>query len=565
MPASEQLTQVERDKLEIDPDFDFRAIAARPFDDLTPNEIGMFKWSGVYHQLQKGNFMIRVSIPGGVISATQLRKAGELAKAYGQNLLCITTRQTLQFHWIRQEDIYRIIEGMASVGMTTRNACGDVCRNVVGCSLQGVCSHERGETRHMLETIAKDPFIQQQRRNLPRKHKISVAGCASECAQGVMNCQSWYPVERTAADGSVERGWSYLAGGGLGSLPHMARPIFSWVPEELVLPVSRAGVETHNLLGNRRKRRFARLKIIVAEMGARAYGEKLLELMRTAGAEGLERIEFADTDVPELAPFPFRGAAVIAEKTPGHHTVRIRIPRSEFSGDEADRFAGYAETWGSGAVALTNRQNLELRGVTTDHLPALQDALQTGGFTTEGFEHLPDIVACVGTTLCNLAVSDTPGAYRRLVDGFAHESALCRAVGPLRINLNGCPNACGQHWIADIGFRGRRRRGTHGSEEGFSIFVGGRLDGPGHIAEFVRDVDATDIVQATRDLLTTYLDHRASPGESFGELARRIGGDAFAALSRDAAATYAHESVHERNLSLKETLTAAYNDARRSS
>ena len=562
MPIQEQLTQAERDKLEIDPDIDFREVAKRPFEDLSPNEIGMFKWSGVYHQLQKGYFMIRVSVPGGIITAPHLRQAGRLAREYGQDQLCITTRQTMQFHWIRQQDIYRMIEGMQAVGMTTRNACGDVCRNVVGCSLQGVCPHELGQTRAMLTAIAADPFIQEQRRNLPRKHKISVSGCASECGQAVMNCQGWFPVARPTENGTTEMGWAFTAGGGLGSLPHLARPVFAWVPEDLVLPVARATVEAHNLLGDRRKRRFARLKIVVAQMGARPFGEKLVELMHAAGVEGLNRLEFAEADEPSLAPFPFSGDAVIEERTRGLHTVRVRMPRSELSGQQAGKLADRAEHLGDGTLALTNRQNLELRGVPDVNLAELRGGLAEDDFITVGFEHLPDIVACVGTTMCNLAVSDTPNAYRRLVAAFDADTALCEAVGPLRINLNGCPNACGQHWIADIGFRGRRRRGTHGSEEGFSIFVGGRLDGPGHIAEFVRDVDATDIVQATRDLLVCYLDHRHSPDETFGTFARRVGAAGLADLSSDAAAGYVHEPIHERNLALKGVLGDAYEEAR---
>ena len=233
MPANEELTQQERDKVEIDPNIDFREVAKTPFEDLTPNFIGMFKWSGVYHQLQKGYFMIRVSIPGGKITAVQLRQASSLAKQYGQNHLCITTRQTLQFHWIRKEDIYKILEGMQVVGMTTRNACGDVCRNVISCSLQGVCPHEVGEIHGVLRAIADDPIIQDQKRNLPRKHKISVSGCGSECGQAVMNCEGFYPVEREQPDGTTLRGWSFMAGGGLGSLPYMGQKIFDWLPEEL--------------------------------------------------------------------------------------------------------------------------------------------------------------------------------------------------------------------------------------------------------------------------------------------------------------------------------------------
>ncbi|HAS81896.1 MAG TPA: hypothetical protein DCS43_04285, partial [Verrucomicrobia bacterium] len=523
MPAQEQLTQVEKDKLEINPDFDFREIAKRELDALTPNEIAMFKWSGVYHQLQRGWFMIRLRIPGGILTARQLARAGELATAYGQDSLCLTTRQTLQYHWLRLEDLHKIIDGMKELGIITRNACGDVCRNVVSCSLQGVCPHEIADTAAVVSAIADDPVIRDQKRNLPRKHKISVSGCASSCGQALMNCQGWFPTRRTGAAGQTETGWVLTAGGGLGSLPHIAQVIFGWVPADLVVPVARAVIESHNRYGNRRVRKYARLKIVVAEMGVAKYRECLLELLREAGAEGMDRLE-APGETLSLAPIPYAGQPVIAQRQQGLSTVRVIIPRSEMTGIDAIRFAELATRYGSGTLALTNRQNLEIRDVPETRTAALQEELHRTGWRTAGFEHLPDIVACVGTTLCNLAVSDTPAAYRKLTEAFAIDDELSASVGPLRINMNGCPNACAQHWIADIGLRGRRTRNDEGgSTEGFALFAGGRLDAAGHIAEHVMDITAAEVVPAIRRLLGLYLEER-QPRETFGDYARRLGG-----------------------------------------
>jgi len=560
MPAQEDLTQVEKDKLEINPDFDFRAIARRDLDALTPNEIAMFKWSGVYHQLQRGYFMIRLRIPGGLLTAPQLARAGELATAYGQDSLCITTRQCLQYHWIRLEDIYKVIEGMKEVGILTRNACGDVCRNVVSCSLQGVCPHELADTAAMVMAIADDPVIRDQKRNLPRKHKISVSGCGSACGQALMNCEGWYPVRRPVDGGQPVTGWALTAGGGLGSLPHMGKLIFSWVPEDLVVPVARAVVESHNRLGNRRVRKYARLKIVVAEMGVEKYRECLLGILREDGVAGLDRIEAGSTGVPALAPAPFAGDAVVAQRQPGLNTLRVLIPRSELSGAEAIRFSALALEFGSGRTALTNRQNLEIRDVPDANVAALTARLHDAGYRTRGAECLPDIVSCVGTTLCNLAVADTPNTYRQLMAAFADDEELVTAVGPLRINMNGCPNACGQHWIADIGLRGRRTRGENGSEEGFSIFAGGRLDAAGHVAEHVMDVSCADTVAAVRGLLALYLEERGA-GELFGDYARRLGGAALGEKLKQTLLAGSQEPVYQRNLHLEASLKKVFEEA----
>ena len=555
MPAKPQLTQQEIDKLEIDPNIDFRKIAATPFAELTPNLIAMFKWSGVYHQLQKGYFMLRLRIPGGLLSSTQLRRAGNLTAELGQDNLCITTRQCLQFHWLRQQDIYKVIEGMAEVGILTTNACGDVCRNVIGCWGQGVCPHEIGDTREALLRIADDPELLQQKRNLPRKHKISVSGCDRSCSQTLMNCQGFVPVLRRREDDSSERGWKFFAGGGLGQRPYLAKPIFAWVPDDLIVDVARAAVEAHNRFGNRRQRKHARLKVVVDHFGREGFARQMIALLQERNLRSLERIEFADSDSCAIGHNPFEGETVIGEKGGETVTVRVIIPRSEFSNAQAQTIAALADDFGDGTIMFTQRQNLELRGVLAPRSEELLAALQAAGFRTEGFEHLPDMVSCVGTTMCNLAVSDTPETYRRLSEIFATHDDLSRQVGPLRINLNGCPNGCGQHWVHDIGLRGRRLLRDNGSEEGFTIFVGGRLDGDGRIGEAVGDVTSSDLGRAVVAILQLYLAERRQ-GERFADWTERFGSTAIAA-KLGLPLTPEHPPVNQRNLALAEVFRAA--------
>jgi ferredoxin-nitrite reductase len=522
MIAKEDLTQVERDKLQFGFDFDFLDIAKRPIESISPNEIAMYKWTGVYPQLQPGFFMIRVVTPGGRMTQPQFQRAVDLAETYGQGELCITTRQTLQFHWIRQQDIHKILEGMAEVGITTKNACGDVTRNIVGSSSATDSPQIQGDAARIIRLIAEDDEIQ-NKRNLPRKHKISVA-CANEAgAQTLMNCQGWVPVVR---DGVT--GWKYHAGGGLGARPYLAKVIFDWVPEELVLEVTRAAVEAFFRYGNRRKRAFGRLKVVVDEMGASAFGDVLLEIMRERGIGGLEQIQKALSPVPDIGRPILNGEPVVQQRQPGRVTVRVIIPRSELRTAASQAILQIARDHGCGDVVFTNRQNLELHDVPVAKAHAVVDALHAAGLRTEGLEHLPDIVACVGTTMCRLAVSDTPDAYHRLHDAFSDDETYWRKVGPLRVNLTGCPNNCAQAWIADIGLRGRRIRDDEngGSEESFTIFVGGKLHGPGRIAEELFDVRTAELVPAIRRILDTYLQHR-NEKEIFCDFIDRVGVPAF--------------------------------------
>lgn len=525
MKAQPELTQVEKDKLEINPDFDFREIAVRSFADITPNELAMFKWSGVYHQLQPSFFMIRIVTPGGRMTTRQFNRAVDLAEEYAQNELCITTRQTLQFHWVRKEDIYKVIEGMAEVGITTKNGCGDVLRNVIGSSLAGAGPEQIGDSLRLIRLMAGDEEIQNQR-NLPRKHKISVAPSNDALAQTLMNCQGWVPVRR---DGSV--GWKFHAGGGLGARPYLAKVIFDWVPEELVLAVTRATVEAFRRHGDRRQRAHARLKVVVDRLGAEKFGELLLEIMREKGVQGLEQIAAAKSSTPTIGRMSVNGAAVIPQQSPGKSIVRVLIPRSELKTGLSRTISHLADELGGGVLMFTNRQNIELHDVPNDKVAPLLAALHAAGLRTEGHEHLPDIVACVGTTMCRLAVSDAPDAYHRLYNALASDADYWKSIGTLRINITGCPNNCAQAWVADIGLRGTRTRNpAGGSTEGYSIFVGGKLSEAGKIAEYLGDVATLEIVPAVRKVLDTYLDQRSGKDELFVDFCARIGIEAFRTL-----------------------------------
>ncbi|MEA2068064.1 MAG: nitrite/sulfite reductase [Verrucomicrobiota bacterium] len=522
MKAQPDLTQVEKDKLEIDPDFDFREIAKRPFEDITPNELAMFKWSGVYHQLQPSFFMIRVVNPGGRMTTQQFNRAIDLAATYAQDELCITTRQTLQFHWIRQEDIYKIIEGMAEVGITSKNGCGDVPRNIIGDSLAGAGPNQIGDSLKLIRWMADDDEIQNQR-NLPRKHKISVASSNDALAQTLMNCQGWVPVER---DGVV--GWKFHAGGGLGARPYLAKAIFDWVPEELVLPVTRAAIEAFRRHGDRRRRAHARLKVVVDQMGAKKFGDVLTDIMKEKVVQGLDQIESSKDSVPTIGRMSINGEAVIPQKEADKNIVRILIPRSELKTEQSRSISRLADELGGGILMFTNRQNVELHDVPNENVKTLIAALHEAGFSTEGHEHLPDIVACVGTTLCKMAVSDSPDAYHRLYAALATDEKYWKAIGTLRINITGCPNNCAHAWIADIGLRGTRTRNADGgSTEGYSIFVGGKLSEAGRISEYLCDVPADEIVSAVRKILDTYLANRNSDDERFIDFCERIGIEKF--------------------------------------
>ncbi len=517
------LTPIEQDKVDIDPNFDFKKFSKMAYDDIPANVMSMFKWSGIYSQRQKGYFMVRLVLPGGRITTKQLMRALELARSYARGTMSITTRQTLQYHWVKLSDLHTVLSELKAIGITTKNGCGDVTRNVVTCAMQGICPMEIGDdARRLIMDIATDPEIRDQQRNLPRKHKISVAGCERACAQTLINCQGWVPAERLDLHGQSELGWKFHAGGGLGARPYLAKVIFDWVPKSLALDLARATIEVFRRHGDRNYRALARLKIIVDQMGPKAFGELLLDEMKTRGIIGLSQIEPASDPEPKIGESFLNGQPVIEQKQKGLNTVRVLMPHAKIPAKAGWMLCDLANQVGSGDVVFTSRQNIELPNVPDDKLALVHVRLKMLGLSAAGNERLPDVVACVGSTQCKMGLADTPQAYENLIDRECGEPDFWEKIGPLRIQMSGCPNNCTHAWVGDIGLRGLRRKDEEeNSIELFRVYVGGRISGAGRIAKPLIDVEAANVTPLIRQLLEIYLTRRASPDETFGMFIER--------------------------------------------
>ncbi|PIW18843.1 MAG: hypothetical protein COW34_04160, partial [Armatimonadetes bacterium CG17_big_fil_post_rev_8_21_14_2_50_66_6] len=248
------------------------------------------------------------------------------------------------------------------------------------------------------------------------------------------------------------------------------------------------------------------------------------------------------------------------QRQPGFNIIRIMILRSELRTADSKRLAGWARAYGNGQLMLTNRQNVELRFVPDDRVEPLLTEIRNAGYPVDGFERFPDMVACVGSTLCNPSVSDTPNMYWRLWQDASNDRRFWQQVGPLRINLTGCPNSCAQHWIADIGLRGARLRRDAGSQDGFAIHVGGDLSGQGHVGEFVAQVGADQAVAVIRRLLTHYVTNRIGSEETFGQFARRLGGKRLAQLLGSVPTAETPDNV--RNLLMQPVFDQVLSEAR---
>jgi sulfite reductase beta subunit-like hemoprotein len=526
----EGLTQEERDKCH-GFDLDWAALGREGAGVFTRTHAMLSKWSGVYKQLQPGFFMMRTRVPGGRLRAGQAHVMAELAARYAQDQLCITTRQCLQYHWITLPDIAAIMHTLAQHGLTGKNACGDVTRNICCCTWSGVCPHEQADARTAADAVERVMLQRDDLRNLPRKFKMNFCGCAAACGQPFTNDLGWIGVRAAGAPG-----FALFAAGGLGARPFLATPICDFVPPDLVVPVTCAAITLFRDWGNRRNRAYARSKYVMQALGRRRYQELLSEYLAAAGADAgtRARLRFSSTDDLPAVPALFdRSQAVVAQAQPGKVLLQVLVARGELTAAQLHGLTELATAHGDDQVYFTHRQNVELHGLDATAVAHVRQRVHALGLRTDGFGGVPDTVACVGTTFCNLAVANTPNTYRLLTERIAaHPDPQVRACRVL-INLNGCPNACGQHKIADIGLRGMRLPAAGGSVEAFEVSLGGNIyDGTPALNAPVACIPASECPRAIALLLETFVAQRANDRQPFCEFYRSHSRDFFVELLR---------------------------------
>ena len=336
--------------------------------------------------------------------------------------------------------------------------------------------------------------------NLPRKYKVTFSGCQAGCGQPYINCFGAIGIVRKNKQGADEIGFQVVIGGGMGWKPFVAQPLYSFVPAESIVKLSRAVGLLFCEQGDRTSRKYARLKFVVDRLGVDTCRELLNAIYQREGidASAFETGPVADSG-PAIPPRPLCEADPVDED--GLGIQRIMIGKGEIAASHLSRIGELAELYGDGHVYSTNRQNLELHGVRPDKRDVLRNELQALGLLATGFYGLQDIVSCVGTTYCPLAVTKTHDMFDQLA-GLAAEAKYEPIRDKILINITGCPNSCAQYYIADIGLRGRRIREESGSVEGYEIRIGGDQD---RIGDIVGDFKLNDCVTVVKCILDTFM------------------------------------------------------------
>ncbi len=482
--------------------------SAIPEDDAAQR----FKWYGVYRQKPNtGHFMLRIKIPGGQLTPHQLKTISQLADRYARGFGDITTRQTIQLHWITTADLKPIFETLWDIGMTTQFACGDAPRNVVGCPLAGVLEDEIIDSSQHARDIS-DFFIKAGKEfsNLPRKFKPSIGGCRLHCHQPQINDYGFYGVKRP----NGEVGYGLLVGGGLSSTPHFAQPMRVFVKPEQVVDVSRAIATVFRDHGYREKRTRARLKFLVADNGWEWMRNKIEEVL------GYE-LEHDDTLLhPPAIHSDHLG---VGKQKDGNYYVGVPIGRGRWTARNMADVAELAEKYATGEkrIRTTGKQNVILLDISESNLDAVQRELTDRGLPPVAHSLRTSLISCTGAEFCNLAVVETKHRAGRVLQWLEQNVEV---DFPLFISFTGCPNACAQYQIADIGLTGipvvlRDQKGANGKPlkvDGFKVLLGAGLGVEPKFNELIAKKVRADLIHLSiKNLIETFKAERADEEDTF--------------------------------------------------
>jgi len=503
-----------------------------------------FKWWGIYTQgdgvgaiggkggegVTSDYFLMRIGIPNGIISASQLRVIGGLTRKYAQNLADITVRQNIQLHWLTIESLPEVVDALDAIGLSPKGACGDVVRNVTGCPLAGVAADELIDASPIAIEAARLLTANPDFYNLPRKFKICATGCPSWCSYPEIN-----DIALTTVKHNGQVGFSLRVGGGLSNEPHLAIRLNAFVlPDQAVRVVRTVAEIFRDQQGLRESRDRARLKYLFMKEGWTA--ESFL-------AELQSRLDFtllpgAPEQVPDDILRDHTG--IHPQRQPGLSYVGASVLRGRLTGEQLEAAADLAEQFGSGALRATVSQNLIFIDVPNEKTAELARELGKIGLQVEGSSFWRGAVACTGTEFCKLAITETKGFTRWLVDEL--EERLPQFDQQLKLHVTGCPNGCGQHWIADIGLEGKKIKHEGKLTDAYYFCLGGAV---GQHASIARPVGyrcpAPLIPEAIERLLRHYLAGRTADESLRGwfgrhsndELRAQLAGEVVAPVERD--------------------------------
>ncbi|MES5895104.1 nitrite/sulfite reductase [Bacillus cereus group sp. RP43] len=513
---NEKLNQTEKNKLEKDGLEIFNDIpyyAENGFESIPKEEWDAFKWAGLYLQRPKeaGYFMMRVNIPSGIITNAQAEVLASIAEDYGRDVLDITTRQAIQFHWLEIGQIPDIFKRLARVGLSSAGACGDITRNITGNPLAGIDANELFDTTSIVKEIYDYFQHNEEFSNLPRKFKMSISSNIYNSANAEINCVAFTPATKEI-DGEKKVGFHIKVGGGLSARPYLAEELDVFVLPEEVKAVSIAIATIFRDFGYREKRHLARLKFLVADWGAEKFKEKLIEYTGPLQSKGESALKGWNAGY-------FYGAQ--DQKQEGLKYVGFNVPVGRLHAEEMFEIARIAKKYGNGQIRTCNSQNFIIPNVPPENVAGLLSEPLFEVISANPKSFIGHAVSCTGIEYCNLALVETKERLHKIAEYLDTQIAL---DVPIRIHMVGCPNSCGQRQIADIGLQGiKLKTKEKGIVEAFEIYVGGTLlDGGAYNEKLKGKIDGEDLPDVLVSFLS-YFQKNKLLAETFYDFVGRVG------------------------------------------
>ncbi|THE66592.1 ferredoxin--nitrite reductase [Salinadaptatus halalkaliphilus] len=525
------------------------------------------KWAGMYAQKQEGYFMIRTKVPGGKLTPEQAEVIGEVTddlavapeeyggteqnELWGDAYLDITTRQDIQKHWIRVEDVPEMWERYDEVGLTTVQGCGDSARNVLGCPAAGISDHECFNAQPVIEAVSDYFTGNREYANLPRKFKMTITGCAHDCAQSQINDVGLVPAKKEI-EGEYYYGFHARVGGGLSDGPRMASELDVFIPPEDAVEFCRAVAQTFKEIGDRNNRGVCRMRYLVEQLGPEKFEEAIRDRLTIELPTGGENLTVG-----------YQGdhVGVHEQKQDGLNYVGFNVIAGRMGGDEFAAAARAAKQYGTedASVRLATDQNFLVTHIPDENLedllaePFAQEYQPDPGAFSRG------AVGCTGNEFCNYAIIETKKRTKRWARELDERIDVPDDIEAIRMHMSGCSASCAQPQIADIGFRGETVKlsedeapdhidapNEEGEDlvEGMDFGLGGSLGADNEFLDWIESaVPAHAVIPALEQLFDAYADDRHD-GERFYAWCRRVDNERLRTIMQGAEAPVAGGVAH---------------------
>ena len=482
--------------------------------------------------------MMRIKIPAGKVSAQQLECLADLAEKYSKSIGHFTTRQDMQLYWIPTREAPYAQARAAAVGLTTREACGNSVRNVTACHLAGISPIELFDVTKHAEAVTTHFLRNPASQKLPRKFKIAFEGCPVDHART--------PIHDIGAVAAIQEsqgkkvlGFRVYVGGGLGAAPMQAMLLEPFTPTTELLRTCEAAVRVHDRLGDRKNKATARIKFVVKRLGPDAFRNEVFAERDKLPRYAYDAMFTTETDetppsTPKLGPAPSVNGTykrwmftnVMGQKQPGYSVVTIRLRLGDISTQQMRDLAKIIRTYCGGWMRVSINQNVALRWVRNEHLAHLFGELEPLGLAETEAEKLYDVTSCPGAETCQLGIAASRGLSRALEEHFKKAGLAGADIENVRIKISGCPNSCGQHHIADIGFFGGAKKVNDKLAPHFQMMLGGFTEeGKAQFGQPILKLPARRIPEAIVHMLERFRAKRQSPQETFSAFANRVGLD----------------------------------------